>query len=212
MILDARVQVYLGKGYVNSMKQHDVVFIVDGQPFYAHKLALCASSEAFSAMFESGCREGSGVPTINIPHIRRPVFEAMITFLYTGTMEECTDMAAMPSLLEAAAMYLLEPLTKAVAERLAVKLEPANAEAYYELAMQYNAKQLAYAAASFIVLHSAEVEGLPEHGEAGLSRLLVAVKGTLNEYCQKYLWRADATPPPSSANAGDGVQTKMECS
>lgn len=57
----SRVQ---GEEYVNSKTLTDVTFNVEGRPFYAHRIALLASSEAFRAMFGqvSGlCRCGAGV-------------------------------------------------------------------------------------------------------------------------------------------------------
>lgn len=97
------MQVYIGKGYVNNPRVHDVVFVVEGEPFYAHKLALSASSEAFRAMFDSGCVEGgSGIPEIVIPNLTREVFEAMMMFVYTGELglaAKSEDM--LPELLQA---------------------------------------------------------------------------------------------------------------
>lgn len=40
-----------GEEYVNSRTLTDVTFHVEGRPFYAHRIALLASSEAFRAMF-----------------------------------------------------------------------------------------------------------------------------------------------------------------
>jgi hypothetical protein len=40
-----------GEEYVNSKTLTDVTFNVEGRPFYAHRIALLASSEAFRAMF-----------------------------------------------------------------------------------------------------------------------------------------------------------------
>ena len=40
-----------GEEYVNSKTLTDVTFHVEGRPFYAHRIALLASSEAFRAMF-----------------------------------------------------------------------------------------------------------------------------------------------------------------
>ena len=80
-----------------------MVFVVEGEPFYAHKLALSASSEAFRAMFDSGCVEGgSGIPEIAIPNLTREVFEAMMMFVYTGELglaAKSEDM--LPELLQA---------------------------------------------------------------------------------------------------------------
>lgn len=38
---------YLGEEYVNSKTLADVTFLVEGRPFYAHRIALLASSDAF---------------------------------------------------------------------------------------------------------------------------------------------------------------------
>lgn len=40
-----------GEEYVNSKTLTDVTFLVEDRPFYAHRIALLASSEAFRAMF-----------------------------------------------------------------------------------------------------------------------------------------------------------------
>lgn len=40
-----------GEEYVNSKTLTDVTFKVEGREFYAHRIALLASSEAFRAMF-----------------------------------------------------------------------------------------------------------------------------------------------------------------
>eukprot|EP00246_Nothoceros_aenigmaticus_P007674 TRINITY_DN2164_c0_g1_i2.p1 TRINITY_DN2164_c0_g1~~TRINITY_DN2164_c0_g1_i2.p1 ORF type:complete len:374 (-),score=85.00 TRINITY_DN2164_c0_g1_i2:708-1829(-) len=49
-------QVYLGEQYVNNSTLSDVTFLVEGNRFYAHRIALLASSDAFRAMFDGGYR------------------------------------------------------------------------------------------------------------------------------------------------------------
>jgi hypothetical protein len=49
-------QVYLGEQYVNGSTLSDVTFLVEGKRFYAHRIALLASSDAFRAMFDGGYR------------------------------------------------------------------------------------------------------------------------------------------------------------
>lgn len=39
--------VYLGEKYVNNQTLSDVTFLVEGQEFYAHRIALLASSDIF---------------------------------------------------------------------------------------------------------------------------------------------------------------------
>lgn len=78
-----REGVYLGQQYVNNQTMSDVTFMVEGQPFYAHRIALLASSDAFRAMFEGNYREREA-EEIPIPNIRFEVFEAMMQCIYTG--------------------------------------------------------------------------------------------------------------------------------
>lgn len=46
--------------YVNNPTLADVMFIVEGRKFHAHRIALLASSDAFRAMFNGGYREKVG--------------------------------------------------------------------------------------------------------------------------------------------------------
>lgn len=39
--------VYLGEKYVNNRTLSDVTFLVEGKEFYAHRIALLASSDIF---------------------------------------------------------------------------------------------------------------------------------------------------------------------
>lgn len=79
--------VYLGEQYVNNPTLADVTFVVEGQKFYAHRIALLASSDAFRAMFNSGYKEKEA-RQIQIPNIRWNVFEAMMRFTYTGQVHD----------------------------------------------------------------------------------------------------------------------------
>jgi hypothetical protein len=188
------MQVFIGKGYVNNARSHDVVFIVESKPFYAHKIALTASSEAFHAMFESDCMEGSGgVPTIDIPNISHQVFEAMVMFLYTGDISNTPEAAVLPELLEAADQYLIDDLTAACASTISRRLTVSTVVEQFELAMRYNAKQLAHAAVAYIVAHYDDVEQALGRGRHGLACLLAQVRPVLSEYLQCYLW-CDASP------------------
>ncbi|KAJ6313013.1 hypothetical protein OIU77_014519 [Salix suchowensis] len=73
-------QVYLGEQYVNNATLSDVTFLVEGRRFYAHRICLLASSDAFRAMFDGGYRE-KDARDIEIPNIRWEVFELMMRFV-----------------------------------------------------------------------------------------------------------------------------------
>jgi hypothetical protein len=174
------------------------------QTFHAHKIALTASSAAFSAMFESGCREASGgIPSITIPNISLATFQAMITFLYTGDLQECSGNALMPGLLEVSDQYLLESLTNACATKIASRLEVSTVLDQYELAMRYNAKKLAHATVVFMVQHHADMEAKVIDGREGFARTLVHVRPVLNEYLQACLW-SDQSPREGDAAVAGG--------
>ena len=51
--------------------------------FYAHRIALLASSDTFRAMFDGPYREKEA-SEIPIPNIRFEVFELMMRCIYTG--------------------------------------------------------------------------------------------------------------------------------
>ena len=77
------LQVYLGEQYVNNLTLSDVTFLVEGQTFHAHRIALLASSDTFRAMFDGHYKEKEA-STIPIPNIRYCVFESMMRCIYTG--------------------------------------------------------------------------------------------------------------------------------
>ena len=76
-------QVYLGEQFVNNITLSDVTFLVENRKFYAHRIALLASSDTFRAMFDGHYREKEA-STIPIPNIRFCVFEAMMHCIYTS--------------------------------------------------------------------------------------------------------------------------------
>jgi BTB/POZ domain len=83
-------QVYLGAEYVNNKTLSDVTFLVEGQRFNAHRIALLASSDTFRAMFDLPFKE-KDASTIPIPNIRFVVFEAMMRCIYTGMLPVLRD-------------------------------------------------------------------------------------------------------------------------
>lgn len=117
---------YIGKGYVNNPRVHDVVFVVEGKPFYAHKLALSASSETFRAMFDSGCLEGgTGIPEIQIPNLSRRVFEAMMMFVYTGEGGVADHLDILPELLQASPSRISPTWSQALLDQSILAVFPA---------------------------------------------------------------------------------------
>ncbi|XP_012092239.1 ARM REPEAT PROTEIN INTERACTING WITH ABF2 [Jatropha curcas] len=140
-------QVYLGEQYVNNPTLSDVTFLVEGQRFYAHRICLLASSDAFRAMFDGGYRERDA-KDVEIPNIRWDVFELMMRFIYTGSVDVDIDIAQ--DLLRAADQYLLEGLKRRCEYTIAQDISVENVSLMYELSEGFNATSLREACILFI--------------------------------------------------------------
>ncbi|KAH0470813.1 hypothetical protein IEQ34_000536 [Dendrobium chrysotoxum] len=155
-------QVYLGERFVNSSTISDVTFLVEGRRFYAHRIALLASSDAFRAMFDGGYRE-KDTRDIEIPNIKWDVFELMMRFIYTGSVEISTDVAQ--DLLRAADQYLLEGLKRLCEYAIAQVVNLDNIYSMYELSESYNAMSLKQTCILFILEHFDKTRTRPWHSE-----------------------------------------------
>ncbi|XP_068662768.1 ARM REPEAT PROTEIN INTERACTING WITH ABF2-like [Aristolochia californica] len=141
-------QVYLGEQYVNNATLSDVTFLVEGRLFYAHRIALLASSDAFRAMFDGGYRE-KDARDIEIPNIRWEVFELMMRFIYTGSVDVTLDIAQ--DLLRAADQYLLEGLKRLCEYAIAQDISLENVSTMYELSEAFHAMSLKHTCILFIL-------------------------------------------------------------
>ena len=147
-------KVNLGPEFVNSETVSDITFVVEGKPFYAHRIALVASSDAFRAMLTSGYREQKAVE-VEIPNVPYKVFEAMMRCCYTGTVEVTPDISH--ELLRAADQYLLDGLKKLCEHAISKELTPENLEETYALAEDFHAPGLRRACIIYAFKHRKEV-------------------------------------------------------
>ncbi|KAL5701840.1 hypothetical protein ACHQM5_027133 [Ranunculus cassubicifolius] len=141
-------QVYLGEQFVNNTTLSDVTFVVGDRRFYAHRIALLASSDAFRAMFDGGYRE-KDARDIVIPNIRWEVFELMMRYIYTGVATVTLEIAQ--DLLRAADQYLLEGLKRSCEYTIAQDISLDNVSSMYELSEAFNAMSLRHTCILFIL-------------------------------------------------------------
>ncbi|KAJ4727476.1 ARM repeat protein interacting with ABF2 [Melia azedarach] len=141
-------QVYLGEQFVNNPTLSDVTFLVEGKRFYAHRICLLASSDAFRAMFDGGYRE-KNAKDVEIPNIKWDVFELMMRFIYTGSVDVNADIAQ--DLLRAADQYLLDGLKRLCEYAIAQDISVENVPLMYELSEAYNAMTLRQSCILFIL-------------------------------------------------------------
>ncbi|CAL9176315.1 unnamed protein product [Musa hybrid cultivar] len=173
-------QVYLGEQYVNSSTLSDVTFLVEGcKCFYAHRIALLASSDAFRAMFDGGYRE-KDARDIENPNIRWEVFELMMRFIYTGSVEITTDIAQ--DLLRAADQYLLEGLKRLCEYAIAQEVCVDNVSSMYELSEAFHAMSLRHNCVMFILEQFEKINTRPGH-----SHLIQRITPEIRNYFGKAL-------------------------
>ncbi|BAU00800.1 hypothetical protein LR48_Vigan303s001400 [Vigna angularis] len=181
-------QVYLGEQYVNNATLSDVTFLVEGKRFYAHRICLLASSDAFRAMFDGGYREKEA-RDIEIPNIRWEVFELMMRFIYTGSVEITLDIAQ--DLLRAADQYLLEGLKRLCEYTIAQDISLESVSSMYELSEAFNAISLRHTCILFILEHFDKLSVKPGH-----SHLIQRIIPEIQNYFVKALTKANSNNQP----------------
>jgi BTB/POZ domain/Armadillo/beta-catenin-like repeat len=207
--------VKLSPNYINNKLLSDVTFIVEGREYHAHRIALLASSEIFRSMFDGNgnFREAQG-GSIPIPNIRWEAFHAMMTCIYTGTVEVLPEMAQ--ELLAAADQYMLDTLKRLCEAAIAGQLTAENVWAAYELAENYNAPELAKHCALFCLKNYEEVadahyealvndegckfdfagQGTAGSRQTGFAHLMKKMSGRLKEAVEADMVKRTQSPVP----------------
>ncbi|GBG88105.1 hypothetical protein CBR_g46594 [Chara braunii] len=194
-------QIYLGEQYVNSPTLSDVVFLVEGTKFYAHRIALLASSDTFRAMFDGGYKEKEA-KDIEIPDIKLDVFHSMMKCIYTGNVDVTPDIAQ--DLLRVADQYLLDGLKRHCEYEIAQHLTVENVASVYDLAEAYHARSLQDTCVVFVLEHQAQLcdtAGYP----ALVQKIIPDIRGYMNRILrprsgssQDSAAAAAASTPPQS--------------
>mmetsp|Transcript_3842 Transcript_3842/g.10892 ORF Transcript_3842/g.10892 Transcript_3842/m.10892 type:complete len:719 (-) Transcript_3842:253-2409(-) len=184
-------KVYLGEEFVNNPNMSDISFAVEGKQFYAHRIALCASSDAFRAMFSSGYREKEA-SSIDIPNISWNVFEAMMRCIYTGSVDITPEIAE--ELLMAADQYLLDTLKRLCENAISQGLTVDNLSGVFELSENFHAPQLAQHAVVFALENYQVV--VAEMETTGFSDLMRRMGGPLRNALKQQLSQASAPAVP----------------
>ncbi|KAJ8431291.1 hypothetical protein Cgig2_026267 [Carnegiea gigantea] len=153
--------------------------VISGRRFYAHRICLLASSDAFRAMFDGGYRE-KDAKDIEIPNIQWNVFELMMRYIYTGSVNVNLDVAH--DLLKAADQYLLEGLKRLCEYAIAQDISIENIMLMYELSDAYNAMSLRHSCILFILEQFDRLSSKPWY-----SRLIQRIVPEIQEYFEKVL-------------------------
>ncbi|KAK1789361.1 hypothetical protein P4O66_015290 [Electrophorus voltai] len=131
--------------FLNNQEMSDVTFLVEGRPFYGHRVLLITASERFKSLLGSSSAAGSQhCKEIEISDVKYNVFQVMMSYLYCGGTEPLK--LAVPDLLEllsVASLFQLEGLRRHCEVLCAQNISPDNATSIYNAAKALASTELA---------------------------------------------------------------------
>ncbi|XP_064417430.1 ankyrin repeat and BTB/POZ domain-containing protein 3-B isoform X2 [Latimeria chalumnae] len=97
--------------FLNNKEMSDVTFLVEGKPFYAHKVLLFTASPRFKSLLSN--RPSAENTCIEISYVKYPVFQLVMQYLYCGGTEALhIRNNEIMELLSAAKFFQLEALQR----------------------------------------------------------------------------------------------------
>nr|XP_056702029.1 ankyrin repeat and BTB/POZ domain-containing protein 3 isoform X1 [Euleptes europaea] len=97
--------------FLNNKEMSDVTFLVEGRPFYAHRVLLFTASPRFKALLSS--KPVSDSTCIEISYVKYPIFQLIMQYLYYGGAESLLiKNNEIMELLSAAKFFQLESLQR----------------------------------------------------------------------------------------------------
>ncbi|TKS90609.1 Ankyrin repeat and BTB/POZ domain-containing protein BTBD11-A [Collichthys lucidus] len=97
--------------FLNNKDMSDVTFLVEGKPFYAHKVLLFTASPRFKSLLQN--RPAAENTCIEISHVKYNIFHLVMQYLYCGGTESLhIRNTEVMELLSAAKFFQLEALQR----------------------------------------------------------------------------------------------------
>ncbi|KAM9328720.1 ankyrin repeat and BTB/POZ domain-containing protein 3-A isoform 2-T2 [Pholidichthys leucotaenia] len=97
--------------FLNNKEMSDVTFLVEGKPFYAHKVLLFTASVRFKTLLQN--RPAGENTCIEISHVKYNIFHLVMQYLYCGGTESLhIRNTEVMELLSAAKFFQLEALQR----------------------------------------------------------------------------------------------------
>ncbi|XP_062425451.1 ankyrin repeat and BTB/POZ domain-containing protein 3 isoform X2 [Rhea pennata] len=97
--------------FLNNKEMSDVTFLVEGRPFYAHRVLLFTASPRFKALLSS--KPAGDSTCIEINYVKYPIFQLVMQYLYYGGAESLLiKNNEIMELLSAAKFFQLEALQR----------------------------------------------------------------------------------------------------
>ncbi|XP_061773574.1 ankyrin repeat and BTB/POZ domain-containing protein 2-like isoform X1 [Nerophis ophidion] len=111
--MKATLSAQLDPHFLNNQEMSDVTFLVEGKPFYGHRVLLITASDRFKNLLASSASDKSGAKLIEISDVKYSVFQMMMSYLYCGGTESLkTRVSDLLELLSAARVFQLGALQR----------------------------------------------------------------------------------------------------
>ncbi|KAM8861452.1 ankyrin repeat and BTB/POZ domain-containing protein 2 [Synchiropus picturatus] len=111
--LKSTLSAQLDPHFLNNQEMSDVTFLVEGKPFYGHKVLLITASERFKSLLSPTGSDKSSNKEVEISDVKYHVFQMMMSYLYCGGTESLkTKVPDLLELMSAASLFQLGALQR----------------------------------------------------------------------------------------------------
>ncbi|KAJ3596798.1 hypothetical protein NHX12_003198 [Muraenolepis orangiensis] len=139
----ASLSAQLDPHFLNNQEMSDVTFIVEGKPFYGHRVLLITASDRFKNLLVSPGPDGNPAKQIEISDIKYHVFQMMMSYLYCGGTESLrTNVGDLLQLLSAASVFQLGALQRHCELICSQHISLKNAVSIYRTAKAHGSVEL----------------------------------------------------------------------
>ncbi|MBN3300868.1 ABTB2 protein, partial [Amia calva] len=145
--------------FLNNKEMSDVTFLIEGRPFYAHKVLLMTASERFRYFMSSpGSEESQDCRNIEINEVKYKIFEMMMTYLYCGNTEAVrVPVSDVLELLSAASLFQLAELQRHCEIICTKSITPESAVNIYRTAKVHGAAELTAFCEGYFLQHMVDL-------------------------------------------------------
>jgi len=151
------------RNLVNCETAHDITFIVEGKPVFAHKI-MCIRCDYFRALLMGPMLEATA-KEIELPDIRHGTFLALLEYLYTDQFDVKLNDAM--ELFQAADRFGVERLKRMCENTMLSSINIENAASILQAADLYDAKSLREKCLVFILTYFDAVIKTPSFEDLG---------------------------------------------
>jgi len=188
--LPATPEAYIEEHF-NNPELSDITFVVKQKEFHAHRIAFAHASDSFHEMLDRGQRDKNGTKLkIEIDDFHYSVFEAMMRFIYTGSVKASANIAQ--ELLHAADHYSLEGLKQQCESMIARDIDVENLEFVLDLSETHKAPNLGHACVIYALEHQSRI--VKELTAPVYSALVARMAPRIKDYLCKVLQRVGNLP------------------